>query len=87
MDPAKLSLSGTVPPPQSAPEVDPALSFKWATVTTVTPLRIRLDGDTDPLPVTPDSLVKPANLAVGVRVWVQSYRKRVYVLGAAGGGV
>lgn len=87
MDQTKLPLSQTVPPPQAAPQVDPALSFKWATVTAVAPLRIRLDGDTNALPVTPDSLVKPANLAIGVRVWVQSYRKRVYVLGAAGGGV
>jgi hypothetical protein len=40
----------------------------WATVTDDSPLRIRLDGEDDPLPFTPDSLVY--SLAVGERVWV-----------------
>lgn len=66
---------------------EPVSKFRWATVTQVSPLRIRLDGDTDELPVTPDSLVAPAALAVNVRVWVQLYGRRLIVLGAANGGV
>lgn len=40
----------------------------WATVTQTTPLRIRLDGETDPIPWTPDTLV--AGLVLGNRVLV-----------------
>jgi hypothetical protein len=66
-------------------------SHRWATVTATSPLRIRLDGDTDPLPYTPDSLV--AGLAVADRVWVQlaagpnpdRRSRRVIIMGRAGG--
>jgi hypothetical protein len=63
----------------------------WATVTGVAPLRIRLDGDTSPLPFTPDNLV--AELAVNDRVWVALvinadpafHGRRAVVAGRAGG--
>lgn len=48
-------------------QVDPDFST-WATVTDDSPLRIRLDGETTALPITPDTLV--AGLAIGNRVWV-----------------
>lgn len=63
--------------------------WSWATVTQASPLRVKLDGEDDPLDITPDSLV--GGLAVGQRVWVQlvtnpnpahTYR-RLVVLGAA----
>jgi microcystin-dependent protein len=58
-------------------------SWTWATVTAESPLRIRLDGDTDPLPATPESLV--SGLSVGQRVWVQLSGHRVIVHAPSGG--
>lgn len=46
-------------------------SFKWGTVKELDPLRVKLDGDTDLLGFTPDSLVDPASLIVGDRVRVE----------------
>lgn len=51
--------------PKSGPDPDRS---GWATVTDDSPLRIRLDGETTPLPITPDTLV--AGLSVDDRVWV-----------------
>lgn len=58
--------------------------FTWATVTATSPLRIRLDGDSTALPITPDSIVAPLALAVGDRVRVEISRRRVIVHGRAG---
>ena len=44
--------------------------FRTAVVTTKTPLRIRLESDAQPLPITPVTLVDPATLTVGDRVMV-----------------
>lgn len=55
--------------------------WQWATVSSINPLRIRLDGDDTPLGITPDSLVK--DLVVGNRVWVQLEGRRVIVHGAS----
>jgi hypothetical protein len=60
-------------------------SYRWATVTSTDPLLIRLDGDTVPLPVTPDSLLDITRLTAGDRVWVQLVGRRLVVLGKAGG--
>lgn len=60
--------------------------WRWATVTATSPLRVRLDGETTFLPVTPQSLVDPAYLTTGTRVWVQFDGRRLVVLGAAAGG-
>lgn len=61
--------------------VDAVPTFRWATVTGANPLRIRFDGETDPLPITPDALVNPP---VGARVFVLHWMRRVTVLGRAG---
>jgi hypothetical protein len=58
-------------------------TYRWATVTDTAPLTIRLDGDQDPLPVTPDTLVDPTTLKAGRRVWVQFFGRRLIVVGAA----
>lgn len=60
------------------------VNYRWATVTQTDPLRIRLDGDTTALPVTPENLTGEEQ-AVGARVWVQFYGRRILVLGASGG--
>lgn len=75
-----------------APGRDDPGSRTWATVTQASPLRIRIDGETDALSVTPDTLV--AGLQVDDRVWVElaasgdpAFRaRRVIVVGRAGSG-
>jgi len=57
----------------------------WGTVTEVSPLRIRLDGDTAALSMTPDSLLDPLGVAVSDRVRVELSGNRVVVLGRSGG--
>lgn len=59
--------------------------FEDATVTGVDPLRIRLDGDADPLPFTPDSLIAAAALAEGDRVRIELSERRVVLYGRADG--
>ena len=59
--------------------------FKWATVTGISPLRIKLDGDTTAIPTTPDSLIDPATLAVDDRVRTELSGNRLVVLGRVGG--
>lgn len=60
-------------------------TFTWATVTGVSPLRIRLDGDSSALPFTPDSLTDPLLLAVDDRVRVEIANNRPLILGTSGG--
>jgi hypothetical protein len=64
-------------------KTEPTDQWRWATVTVSAPLRIRLDGETEALDITPDSLVGP--LAVGSRVWTQTSGRRIIVAGVAGG--
>lgn len=54
-------------------------SWRWGSVTGVGPLRIKLDGDSSPLPYSPDSLA--SGLVVGDRVWVQNKYSRLIVIG------
>ena len=61
------------------------MKFNWATVTGVNPLRITLDGDTEPLPFVPDSLIDPLALAEADRVRTELSGHRLVVLGRAGG--
>lgn len=63
---------------ESGAPVPPRDSWHWGTVTATGPLRVRLDGDTDPAPVTPDSLV---TVAVNDRVWCQISGRRLVILG------
>ena len=57
---------------------------RFGTVTQVSPLRVRLDGDTDPLAYAPPSL--SVNLKVSDRVWCATYGRQVVVVGALGSG-
>jgi len=76
--------------PKGQPEPDAAA---WATVTQVSPLRIKIDGESAALPFTPTTLV--AGLVVNDRVWVAlatnadpSVRsRRVVVIGRSGGAL
>lgn len=61
-------------------------SFKWATVTGVNPLAIRLDGDSAALALIPDSLIDPLSLGVGARVRVELSLRKCVIHGAANGG-
>lgn len=54
--------------------------YRWATVTQLAPIRIRLDGDTLPVESTPDALCP---LQVGDRVWVQFHGRAMIILGAS----
>jgi hypothetical protein len=54
--------------------------FKWATVTQVSPLRIRVDGDAAELPFTPDNLGGP--YSVDDRVRAEIAGRSVVVYGA-----
>jgi hypothetical protein len=60
-------------------------AFVWATVTGVSPLRVKLDGDTTALAFTPDSLVDPATLVVSSRVRCELSERRLVIHGKAGG--
>ncbi|MEX1078875.1 MAG: phage tail protein [Homoserinimonas sp.] len=60
-------------------------TFAWATVAEVSPLRIRLDGDTTALPFIPDSLVEPSTLALDDRVRCEFSSRRVLIVGRSGG--
>lgn len=71
-------------PGRSESTSDPGNSWRWATVTSVSPLAIRMDGESSPLAAVPQSLV--SGLAVGDRVWIQVAGRRVVVHGRAGGG-
>ena len=59
----------------------PSDDWHWATVTAISPLRVRLDGEATALPITPDTLV--AGLAVGARVWCQIHGRRLVIVGQA----
>lgn len=59
--------------------------FSWGTVTGTSPLRVRLDGDTAALPVTPDSLIDPAALVVGDRVRCELSRRKLIIHGRQAG--
>lgn len=65
------------------PPVDMAESWRWGTIQSVTPLRVRLDGDTEALTGTPDTLT-PVHL--GDRVRVHVYNRRATIIGVNGGG-
>ncbi len=62
-------------------------TLEWATVTQLSPLRIRLDGDIAALVLTPESLINTATLLVGSRVRVELYDRRILIVGLVGGEV
>lgn len=58
-------------------------TFGWAVVTSVTPLRIRYDAQTETIAGTPDTNV--VGLSVGDRVWCMRVHRRDVILGRGGG--
>lgn len=62
--------------------VDLVPSFQWGTVTSASPVRVRLDGMTEPLAGPVDALVMPP---VGRRVMVMVWNRRAIVIGALRG--
>lgn len=65
-------------------QLDQTASYRWASVTSVNPLRIRFDGESQVLPVSPVNLA--GALQVGYRVWVLSVQRRAFVIGSAQSG-
>jgi hypothetical protein len=62
---------------------EPLVKPRWGTVTQTSPLRVRLDGDTTPLPLTPDSLER--FLMPGERVRCEFTGKKLTVTGRLDG--
>jgi microcystin-dependent protein len=58
--------------PEAGPPSD---SWRWGTITSTSPLRVQLDGDTDPLDVDPDVLT--IGMVTGERVYCQLHGRRV----------
>lgn len=58
---------------------------RWAVIHSVSPLRIRLDEDVLPLAGTPQTLVNPELLEVGMRVEVLFQNNRAIIQGIGGG--
>ena len=73
-------LDQLLPAPAPAPELLP----RWGTVTQQTPLRVRLDGDPEALPITPTSLVP--SLTVGMHVFCLLAGRSLIIVGGVGGG-
>jgi microcystin-dependent protein len=57
----------------------------WGTVTAISPLRVKLDGDTTAIPVAPDSLIDSAKLVVSDRVRLELSNNSLIVTGKSGG--
>jgi hypothetical protein len=62
--------------------VDLVPSFQWGTVTSASPVRVRLDGMSEPLAGPVDALVAPPE---GKRVLVMVWNRRAIIMGAWGG--
>lgn len=62
------------------PPAPPADTYRWATVTGLNPIRIRLDGDELPVESEPVTLCP---LRLGCRVWVQIHGRMMIILGVA----
>lgn len=60
-------------------------TFKWGTIAASNPLRVQIDGDTVPLPFTPDCLIDPLTVATGDRVRCEMSGNRIVVHGRSGG--
>lgn len=60
-----------------------AASYRWATITSIRPLRLLFDGEQTPVLREPVNLVGP--LEAGQRVWVITVLRRSTIVGRAGG--
>lgn len=67
--------------------MSPDVTFRWATIAQVSPIRIILDGDSAALALTPDTLIDPNLLYVGERVRVELSLRKAIIHGASYGGV
>lgn len=78
-----LAYLSALPPPEDL-QVRRAqrAQWLWATVTQVSPLRVRLDGESQALDMTPVSLVGMP-LIVNDRVWCQLIEKQLVVHGTS----
>lgn len=65
--------------------IDKMPTIRWATVTQASPLRVQLDGDLEPLSVTPQAAV--VGLVAGDRVVCVEQHRRVIVCQVSGGGM
>ena len=65
-------LTGLLKPPVESD------SWLWATVTSINPLLVRLDGETYPLAASPDTLT---SVEVNDRVRVHLYQRRAVIIG------
>lgn len=63
------------------------VTFRWATVTSASPLAIKMDGDSAALGLIPDSLIDPLTLSPGDRVRVEMSLRKVTIHGKAGGPI
>ncbi|WP_136051206.1 hypothetical protein [Microbacterium sp. K36] len=63
-----------------ATRVDLTPVVRWGTVTQTVPLRVRLDGDTEPLPLSPQNAV--GTVWIGERVVVVEQHRRVVIVAA-----
>lgn len=61
------------------------MTFRWATVTSLDPLRIRMHGDSTPLLFTPETLVDAQALSVGDRVRCENTAGTLLIVGRLGG--
>lgn len=59
--------------------------FAWATVYSENPVTVRRDGETEPIGVTPQTVVPLTMLSVKDRVWCQFVNRRALILGKANG--
>lgn len=71
--------------PKQIAEDDSVPQFKMATVTSVSPLRVRYDNELTASPATPRNLV--GTLVVGDRVRVTLHRRKIAIDGRIGGTV
>ncbi|PFG19880.1 hypothetical protein [Serinibacter salmoneus] len=55
--------------------------YRFATITATAPVRVRLDGDSEPLPITPPSLVDHSTLTIGDRVAVRLHSGQLLLEG------
>lgn len=67
---------------ESMPKPQDTIKPRWATVTSASPLRIRFDGEDNPLNLTPVDLV---GVSLNDRVWCQLYAGQVFIIGINGG--
>lgn len=62
------------------------LQAEWVGFEQVAPMLVRLDGDSAPLPVEPETLIPVGRLTAGTRVLCLLVDRRVFIVGAPHGG-